>query len=289
MSSCKNCNTDIKVEDKFCPNCGQKNIERLRVKVLLGELANAFLAWDSKLINSLKPLLLKPGTLSRNYIQGKRKSYVAPLRMYLFVSIVFFAVLSFMGRSGGEDGSSMVDFTMTGDTNVVTNDSLYLMVKHNQLDDLDAIQDMNSELTKTLMKKVIEISVDNGGDVTSFFIKNLSIMYFFFIPIFAWLLKLFYRKNNLDYIEHLVYGLYFHSFMFLVLLLSFVLTSIFDQGWPFLLAGLGIIIYLIQGMKSFYEASTGMVILKGVFMSLIYAAIFVGFAIATLFLTIWFY
>ena len=248
MSACKNCNNEVQSTDKFCSNCGQKNIERLRVKTLLGELANAFFAWDSKLFNSLKQLLTKPGVLARNYINGQRKKYVAPLRMYLFISIVFFALLSFLGNSSGEGGKGMIDFNMTGDSNAVSDDSLYLMVKNGKLDELSAVKEMEDGLSKTMMKKIVTISVNNNGNVSSFFIKNISIMYFFFIPVFGWLLKLFYRKNKLDYIEHLVYGLYFHSFMFLILLAAFILTRITGQAWPFLLTTLVLIIYFIQGI-----------------------------------------
>ena len=48
--------------------------------------------------------------------------------------------------------------------------------------------------------------------------------FFLLLPIFALLLELFYRKGGY-YFEHLVFSLYYHSFVFLVF------TALFLNGW----------------------------------------------------------
>jgi uncharacterized membrane protein len=292
MSACKNCEHPLNVEDKHCPSCGQKKIERLTIRTLLGELANAFFAWDSKLFRSLKLLLFKPGVLAANYIQGKRKSFVAPMRLYLFFSIIFFGVLSLLGISVGEsDGESqgMVHFDFGADSSSVTNDSLYLMTKHDRLDELEIVEGLDGEFNRQMMKQIIKISVNNDGHLSTFFIKNISFMYFFFIPVFGLFLKLFHRKRKLDYIEHLVYGLYFHSFLFFLLFLTLPFARLTDSVIPILLALVIIVVYFVKGMKTFYAASWGLTLLKSFFTSAIYLLFFLLFAFVTLFLTIWFY
>ena len=46
--------------------------------------------FDGKLWKTVKLLLFKPGSLTKLYIEGKRASYIHPIRMYIFVSAVFF-------------------------------------------------------------------------------------------------------------------------------------------------------------------------------------------------------
>ena len=92
MADCLNCGRPA--PEKFCPHCGQETRER---RAPFRELAREFfdhLSLDSKLPRSLVPLLFRPGRLTEAYLAGQRASYVSPLRMYVFVSLIFFLVFS---------------------------------------------------------------------------------------------------------------------------------------------------------------------------------------------------
>jgi len=54
---------------------------------------------DGRLFLTLKTLLLKPGRLTIEYCNGKRKTYTPPLRMYLVISIIFFLLISLLGNN----------------------------------------------------------------------------------------------------------------------------------------------------------------------------------------------
>ena len=45
---------------------------------------------DSRFMRTMKPLLFKPGRLTRDYMEGRRFRYAPPMRLYIFSSIVFF-------------------------------------------------------------------------------------------------------------------------------------------------------------------------------------------------------
>ncbi len=104
---CPQCECLLKPSFKYCPNCGQKKIGQ---KESLKELGSSFLGdyftFDSKLMASLRPLIGKPGFLTQAYIDGKRSLYISPLRLYIFISIVFFLVLNLGSHSSniGESG-----------------------------------------------------------------------------------------------------------------------------------------------------------------------------------------
>ena len=48
--------------------------------------------FDSKFFHSIKWLITRPGFLSREYMMGRRASYLNPIRMYVFASALFFLI-----------------------------------------------------------------------------------------------------------------------------------------------------------------------------------------------------
>lgn len=99
---CLNCGTPLEPKENFCHYCGQRNDQRrLNFWDVLSESIKSYFSVDNRVIHSLIPLVTKPGTLTREYISGKRQQFVHPIRMYLTVSIVYFTLLSlstFLGR-----------------------------------------------------------------------------------------------------------------------------------------------------------------------------------------------
>jgi hypothetical protein len=88
----KNClNCGETVMGRFCHKCGQENVE---VKESFGHLIMHFIEdlthFDGKLWKTLKLLLFKPAKLTQLYMDGERANYIHPIRMYLFISTVFF-------------------------------------------------------------------------------------------------------------------------------------------------------------------------------------------------------
>ena len=292
MSQCKNCNNNLNPRDKFCSNCGQKNRESLTLKLLLGELANAYFSWDSKLFRTLIPLFTKPGFVSKNYLAGKRLHYVAPLRIYLFASVMFFILISLFGTRVSRDSTESSDqiFNLNFDDNTqgLSRDTLLIMAEHNRLGELEEIKNREDGFFKTFMTQSIKVSLQTGGFL-QYLQKNISFMFFLFIPVFGWILKLFHRKKRMDYIEHLVYGLYFHAFVFITLFVTVAIGHLIGMGWPVFVGVPSLIIYLCLGMKNFYEGNWGMTILKTFFILFVYLVLFIVFATCTIGVTIWFY
>jgi len=92
---CLNCGAKLKAEDNYCATCGQKNNHN---NVLLGTLLKDYLvegfSFDSRIIKSIKPFFLKPGYLTRQFNEGRRVSFINPVRLYLVMSLLYFFVLS---------------------------------------------------------------------------------------------------------------------------------------------------------------------------------------------------
>jgi len=95
---CLNCGTELR--GAFCYYCGQpdKNFVRF-FPVLVRDLVTDFLDLDSRFFRTIKPLLLHPGKLTRDYLNGQRFRYTPPLRLYIFSSMAFFILAAMLAGS----------------------------------------------------------------------------------------------------------------------------------------------------------------------------------------------
>ncbi|MFT5757138.1 MAG: hypothetical protein ACI9LM_001863 [Alteromonadaceae bacterium] len=93
--TCENCYAQV--AGLYCGKCGQSVESTLKYfwTVILHLLDDIF-SFDSRASRTLLPLLFKPGFLTNEYVKGRRVHYVPPLRLYLFISIVFFISLKFL-------------------------------------------------------------------------------------------------------------------------------------------------------------------------------------------------
>lgn len=90
-SNCLNCGHTV--EEHFCTRCGQENIEIKEDALhMISHAVADYFHFESKFFGTIKPLLLQPGYLSKLYVAGKRVSFIHPIRLYIFVSIVFFLI-----------------------------------------------------------------------------------------------------------------------------------------------------------------------------------------------------
>lgn len=89
--TCLNCGAHV--ERRYCPECGQENIEtRDSFFHLVIEFILDFVHFDSGFWKTTRYLLFSPAKLSLEYLEGKRKSHVNPIKLYIFISFVAFFI-----------------------------------------------------------------------------------------------------------------------------------------------------------------------------------------------------
>lgn len=283
-SACLNCGTVL--QGPFCHYCGQPDRNLLRFfPVLMRELLEDFFDFDSRFMRTMKPLLFRPGKLTRDYLEGRRFRYVPPLRLYIFSSIAFFFVAATMAGDivlNGADESPEADLTVE----FGTSDSEQLEQALGRLDadsqqkvrqaleeaerskaeadvtaeaeaeDTDGDEDridfqvggkpwdretnpvdlplmpdwindwLNDEIAQSPQKaKEIEANPDLIKDQV---FEVLPATMFVLLPLFALLLKFWYLFARKYYVEHLIYALHNHSFIFVVILLVLGLNALGD-------------------------------------------------------------
>jgi hypothetical protein len=92
---CLNCGTTLTGD--FCHACGQRAHIHRSISGIMHDLVHGVLHLDGKLWNTLPLLVMKPGRLTREYIEGKRARHVSPMAMFLFSVFMMFAVFQALG------------------------------------------------------------------------------------------------------------------------------------------------------------------------------------------------
>lgn len=119
------------------------------------------------------------------------------------------------------------------------------------------------------------------GSFVSTMISKLPFAVFFFLPAFAIFIWLAYIRKKYTYTDHLIFGFHITSLLFILLIVSFLVDSIFNvySWWVFLII-FGI--YLFQAMRKFYEQGIFKTLVKYSFLN------FAFFILATLAIVILF-
>ena len=95
--NCLNCGA--RMRGQYCGSCGQRSRSRLiSLWELISDAFGDLLEIDSRLWQTLIPLMVRPGRLTYDYLQGRRARFMPPFRMYLVLSLLFFVVAFFDPR-----------------------------------------------------------------------------------------------------------------------------------------------------------------------------------------------
>jgi hypothetical protein len=88
---------------QHCSHCGQRaKVRVLSLGTLLRDLFGDLTNFDSRIWRTLRPLAFSPGTLTVEFLRGRRTHYSPPFRMYLILSVAFFLLTTVGGSSPGD-------------------------------------------------------------------------------------------------------------------------------------------------------------------------------------------
>ncbi|GGG53026.1 hypothetical protein GCM10011414_23340 [Croceivirga lutea] len=359
-TACLNCGQPLDITDKYCPNCSQLNSTK---KVVLKDFINEFLSglinYDSKLIRTLYTMILKPGTITKDYINGKRIRYTNPFRFLFSLAFLYFLMFTLtnnfksfndlkltekiedsdaMNFRFNDEGLVLGDSTGTGEKKIIDFSQIDSVAKEEAqlkknlqaLDTLDSfiqkgienqrlqdsLLDANPKLyfeqleddkkgftskmdffTKMLRRDSIssfanaqeKFGVKNTwkneysfnasksllralarpGDWLNDTISRLPFVIFLFLPVFTIFIFLAYIRNNYTYTDHLIFSFHNQSLLFILLILSWVVDTIFGT----VSAGLFLTlfsIYLFQAMRKFYGQGVFKTIIKYLFLNSVF-------------------
>ncbi|RBN51610.1 DUF3667 domain-containing protein [Flavobacterium psychrolimnae] len=251
--TCLNCR--YVVENRFCPNCGQENTDtRKTFHHLFIHFFEDLTHYENAFWRTIKNLLFKPAALTKEYLSGKRLSYLAPVRLYIFISFITFLIVAiFPNTVNSLESTPKKESTITTknksfQSKISKNDSIQNhqteIEEQNQIfnfgyesvEQLDSIQKHAPESEKLSdfnywMNKKIQIVKENNTQseiiekFISSFTHNLPKVLFVFMPLFAFFLWLFHNKKRWYYFDHGIFTLHYFSFLLLIFLLLFLINK----------------------------------------------------------------
>lgn len=252
---CQNCGADLK--GNYCVNCGQSGKAAFDKSVLaiIAHFFEELFTWDSRFFQSIKYLFLKPGFLTHEYISGRHKRYISPLKMFLFSSFILFFI---MIKSDPDQYKSLV--TEGGEDNFMK----------------ELILDEESNSNKSH-----ELFIEEFNNK---FNDNITLYIFFIMLVFSVLLKIVYLPKKYFYSEHVVFTLHFFTFTLWCYLMGFIcqgLGEVFVFFWWYFVPGF----YLLIAVRKVYHKTLWKAIIVSMFLTFSYWLLVTGWIFGTIFLS----
>lgn len=238
--ACLNCGAPL--TGRYCAECGQKDEHRiLPLRHLLHEVFHDLAHLDARFLKSLW-MLAKPGALTLEYLAGRRARWFPPFRLYLMVSLAFFALAAL--------GPKTQNFHITtrGNPAVVGLDGR-------------VVQPTPGPALSHLERRAAEVNRDPGPFLTRLNAWIPRVL-FLLLPFFALLLKLAYLRSGTLYAVHAIFSLHAHAFVFLLFsvvnLLGHVPYLRGVRGWLFV----ALPVHLLLSMKRVYGQGWALTLAK---------------------------
>jgi len=194
--------------------CGQETrLHAPSFGEFLHEFIGHYVALEGRLWGTITRLLFRPGLLTTEYIAGRRKRYVEPLRLYLSLSIIFFAVLKLT-----DVGLVNVDPHVAQPEAVQQEAALE---KEKAKGDVDQVQVMLERNAPGIYQSIERFNHlpdrEKSAVMQAGFYKYAPYAIFLLMPLFALWLKLLYLGTGKRYGEHLLFALHTNAFAFVML------------------------------------------------------------------------
>jgi len=239
--TCLNCNHVV--ENKYCPNCGQENTEtRQSFHYLFTHFIEDLTHYDGSFWKTIKALLFRPGRLTKEYLEGKRKKYVPPVKLYIFISFVAFLLPNLLPEFSFVDKKDSEKKAIVNEIDQKEIDKKEVVVFNgppiSNLKQLDSIKNSEAEQKKMsrLQYYAYKYTIKNKGKVAKAEYRkqieenlkhNIPKVLFLYMPVFAFFLWLIHNKKRWYYFDSGVFTLHYFAFLLLLFTMYVVLDWLF--------------------------------------------------------------
>jgi hypothetical protein len=296
QSKCPNCQHHIGHSDRFCPSCGQ-NLHAVKQPFthFLEEFLESTLHFDGKVWSTMKKLFINPGIVIREYNENKKARFVPPIRLYIFISFLYFLLISggveknvsfaktqILDTYGhnNQEGSFSINFLTHTKIPYNTAKALFQTegLTEARIDSVLKSEHIKTDAfnNKVLLRMVkIERGEISPKDVSHELLSATSKMIFVLMPLFALILMVVIGFRKVFYAETLVFSMYFHAFLLTLLIIASGIESL--SGWALgkNIALLAAIIYLLISIKHVFSLNWLQSTLKTLIVLLVYACFFI--------------
>lgn len=336
---CLNCGQPLDISDRYCPNCAQANsTKKVSLADFFDEFFSNIISLDSRLYRTISSMILRPGMITKEYIQGKRMRYANPFRFMLSLAIIYFVMLEFTGdfsnldRLGNSEkeisfdpgsafnlivddesqdaaearklidsldvdvGDRIAAYNNNRDSMIVSDPSGYfgkitgaslmerigkkqqffstLLQKDSIAGFQDAIEkfgvtnNLENRTSFSIARSTLRVAHQPGTFLNDV-ISNLPFVTFFFLPIFTVFIVLVYIRKKYTYTDNLIFSFHNQSLLFILLIVSFLIDSIFSTSTAWIALTV-FSIWLYIAMRNFYGQGHFKTIIKYLFLNMVF-------------------
>ncbi len=249
--TCLNCNHVVDL--RFCPNCGQENTDtRKTFHHLFIHFFEDLTHYENAFWKTIRNLLFKPSALTKEYLSGKRLSYLAPVRLYIFISFVTFFLIAVFPNDEEEETKPKTEKAKQEEKEAKKRKADSLIAKYpvlknaddkevdysfgyNSIEEMDSIRKVNPDEIDDIEYWMNTKMIPLNNKYTDKEIKeklwekaqaNFPKTLFLYMPLFAFVLWLFHSKKKWYYFDHGIFTLHYFSFLLLLVLILFLFNKI---------------------------------------------------------------
>ncbi len=224
---CANCGAPIR--GRYCDQCGQlaSDFHRPIWTLVKDVLTDAF-SLDGRIARTIPSLMLRPGHVTRAYLEGQRARFVPPFRLFLLASLLFFFALFSMGSRIGIGNNLYIMPLPNGGYSIAFGADGLFETEGTELPE---------EITAESLRKILEreIDQDQNTEIDDQFIETAVKAYenqrlifmgierwaprlsFLILPLMTLFLTAMYLWYRRIYVyDHVILSLHFQSFAYLL-------------------------------------------------------------------------
>ncbi len=165
IGNCSNCQT--KLQGRYCHRCGQvaDTFHRPLWSLFIGVFDGLF-GVDGRIWQTVMPLLLKPGEITRHYLTGIRKPFIQPFKLFLGSAILFFLTFAIIVQRPSTDNQYVIE-------PATSHEQVAKPADHKTLADLEHLQEhLSKNLPKSTANDLAQTVVQDAIDRTKTIISS---------------------------------------------------------------------------------------------------------------------
>jgi hypothetical protein len=210
------CNCSAALDGRFCANCGQAADSDLpNAMHFVHQTIETVTHADSRLWRTLRLLWFRPGQLTLEFLEGRRNSFLAPVKLYFVFSVIFFALVSLSRPRTAL--TRFIHATHQRQLSPEICSNWHVFGDH--------------AWTQHLTHICEESVRDHGVNLLQAAVDTMPDAMFVFVPLIALSHMLMYSRPRHLYAEHLLFFLHVHAFVFSILTVWMVLHAL-GAIWP---------------------------------------------------------
>ncbi|MBL7923480.1 MAG: DUF3667 domain-containing protein [Bacteroidia bacterium] len=169
------------------------------------------------------------------------------------------------------DGKSTLNFNWSFGKAKVYPDSLQRFLDQGIRDPgalMDTFKIEKTFVNTFLFRQILKKQEEGYQHIGDYYKHKLPWILFSLMPVFAFVLFLFYIRSGHYFVDHLIHAFHLHSAAFIIIALEALLAVLLKRDVDFLL--LTIPLYYFLSLKRVYAQSWGKTIFKGAFIGVVY-------------------